>query len=70
MVQECGLNRLCQFAAFLATCLRTSRKNPKLLATLKSLDEIIYSGLPLSRDEEEWAYSNGMKLRVSTTSSS
>lgn len=68
MVRDCGLNRLNQFAAFLATSLRASRKNPKLLATLKNLDEILYSGLPLSRDEEEWAYSNGMNLRVSITS--
>ncbi|RDB29199.1 Acetyl-coenzyme A synthetase 2 [Hypsizygus marmoreus] len=63
MVHGCGLNRLNQFAAFLAIHLRRSRNDAKLLSMLASLDEVLYSGLPLPRDEEEWAYTNGIKLR-------
>lgn len=64
MINECGLNRLNQFAAFLAVHLRRSRNDTKLLSMLASLDEVLYSGLPLPRDEEQWAYTNGIKLRV------
>lgn len=65
MIHRCGLNRLNQFATFLANNLRASRSDPKLLSLLSNLDDIVYSGLPLAREEEEWAYKNGMKLRVS-----
>ncbi|KAJ7783906.1 hypothetical protein DFH07DRAFT_997347 [Mycena maculata] len=63
MVHRCGLNRLNQFAAFLANHLRASRLDAKLLSILTSLDEVLYSGMPLAREEEEWAYRNGIKLR-------
>jgi len=63
MVHRCGLNRLNQFAAFLANHLRASRLDTKLLSLLTSLDEVLYSGMPLAREEEEWAYRNGIKLR-------
>ncbi|KAF5356039.1 hypothetical protein D9756_003859 [Leucocoprinus leucothites] len=63
MIHHCGLNRLNQFAAFLASHLRKSRTDKDLLSELAGLDEVLYSGLPLPRDEEEWAYKNGIKLR-------
>jgi acyl-coenzyme A synthetase/AMP-(fatty) acid ligase len=65
MIRRCGVNRLTQFAPFLANHLRNARLNPKVLAILQSLDQVIYSGLPLPREEEEWAYRNGINLRVS-----
>ncbi|GLB36255.1 putative amp- ligase [Lyophyllum shimeji] len=63
MIDVGGLNKLNQFAAFLANHLRKSRSDPKLLSMLSGLDEVLYSGLPLPRDEEEWAYANGIPLR-------
>ncbi|KAJ7786433.1 hypothetical protein B0H16DRAFT_1657735 [Mycena metata] len=63
MVHRCGLTRLNQFAAFLANHLRASRSDPKLLSLFTGLDEVLYSGMPLAREEEEWAYRNGIKLR-------
>lgn len=63
MVTRCRMNRLNQFATFLAAHLRASRHNPKLLKTLQEFDEVLYSGLALPKDEEEWAYQNGIKLR-------
>jgi hypothetical protein len=64
MVSRCSLNRLNQFAAFLAAHLRESRTDSKLLSTLSAVDEVLYSGLPLPRDEEAWAYKNGIQLKV------
>ncbi|KAI6162281.1 hypothetical protein EDD17DRAFT_1777070 [Pisolithus thermaeus] len=31
--------------------------------SLRHLDEILYSGLPLDRDDEDWAYKNGLKMK-------
>ena len=65
MIRNCGVNRLNQFATFLTQHLRNSRQNPKLLALLQTLDEALYSGLALPREEEDWAHANGIRLRVS-----
>ncbi|KAG2005545.1 hypothetical protein CC2G_001941 [Coprinopsis cinerea AmutBmut pab1-1] len=63
MITRCGLNRLNAFGSWLAMHLRNSRQDAKLLSLLVSLDDVLYSGLALSRDEEQWAYKNGIKLR-------
>ncbi|TBU61980.1 acetyl-CoA synthetase-like protein [Dichomitus squalens] len=63
MIRRCGLNRLNQFASFLGTHLRNARSNPALLAALKSLDELLYTGLPLAAEEEAWAYANGILIK-------
>ncbi|GBE77841.1 acetyl-CoA synthetase-like protein [Sparassis crispa] len=63
MIQRCGLNRLNQFASFLAMHLRASRQDTKVLALLQGLDEVLYTGLPLSREEEDWANRNGIQLK-------
>ncbi|TFK57163.1 acetyl-CoA synthetase-like protein [Heliocybe sulcata] len=63
MVRRCDLNRLHQFASFLGIHLRNSRLNPKLVALLQSMDQVVYSGLPLPRDEEEWAAKSGLQIR-------
>ncbi|KAL0072078.1 hypothetical protein AAF712_001001 [Marasmius tenuissimus] len=63
MICRCGLNRLNQFAAFLAMQLRSSRNNPELLSMLANLDEVLYSGMPLPREEQEWALRNNIRLR-------
>ncbi|KIY45488.1 acetyl-CoA synthetase-like protein [Fistulina hepatica ATCC 64428] len=62
MIQRCGLNRLCQFAAFLAANFRRAMADAKFRDMLLNLDEILYSGMPLSREEEQWALQSGMKL--------
>jgi hypothetical protein len=67
MILRCGLNRLNQIPTFLCTHLRNARLDPKLLSMLRNLDEVWYGGLPLPREEEEWAYRNGINLRVRST---
>lgn len=63
MITRCRLNRLNQFATFLAMHLRASKQDRKLLNMLSQLDEILYSGLALPREEEDWAYKNGISLK-------
>jgi len=64
MVERCGLNRLNQFSTFLSTHLTTSRRDARILALLSNLDEVIHSGLPLPREDEDWAYRNKINLKV------
>ncbi|KAJ6561556.1 hypothetical protein DFH09DRAFT_1247719 [Mycena vulgaris] len=63
MIHDCGLNRLNIFGSFLTTHLLNSRLDSKLRDILANLDEVLYTGLPLPREEESWAYSQGIKLR-------
>ncbi|GBE81642.1 acetyl-CoA synthetase-like protein [Sparassis crispa] len=63
MITRCGLNRLMQFSTFLGIHLRRARQDVAFLARLQSLDEVLYSGLPLSQEDKEWALSNGIVLR-------
>ncbi|KAK0465197.1 uncharacterized protein EV420DRAFT_1262611 [Desarmillaria tabescens] len=63
MIHRCHLNRLQQFGAFSAMNLRASRHDTKLLSLLAGLDEVLYTGMPLPREEEEWAYHNGLPIR-------
>ena len=63
MITHGELNRLNEFPAFFAVHLRAARQNPKMLALLRSLDEILYSGQPMPREDEEWAYANDLQIR-------
>lgn len=63
MMLRCDLNRLNQFGSFLGKHLQNSRQDPKLLSFLTSLDEVVYTGVPLSDEDEQWAFKNGIKLR-------
>jgi len=62
MIHRCQLNRLNQFSTFLSMHLRNSRSNPKLLGFLQALDDIAFSGLPMAREDEEWAYLNRLNI--------
>lgn len=63
MMVRCGLNRLNQFGSFLGKHLQNSRQDSKLLSFLTSLDEVVYTGVPLSDEDEQWAFEKGIKLR-------
>ncbi|CAL1695357.1 unnamed protein product [Somion occarium] len=63
MITRCHLNRLVQFPTYLTAHIRESRHNPKLLAMLQGLDEIFYSGLMLSSDDEDWILRHGINIR-------
>jgi hypothetical protein len=65
MIKRCHLNRLHQFAAFLSVHLRHAAQNPKVLALLRSLDIVYSSGMPIPKDDEEFAYRAGIPLIVS-----
>ncbi|PCH35079.1 acetyl-CoA synthetase-like protein [Wolfiporia cocos MD-104 SS10] len=62
MCTRCRLNRLNQFPAFLHVHLAASRTDAAVLAALRGLDEILYSGQPLPSADEEWMYAHDMQV--------
>lgn len=62
MVTRCGLSRITIFPTYLATHFRNSRRDPKVLAALQGLDEILISGLSMSVEDQRWARSNGIRV--------
>ena len=66
MIARCGLNRLKQFATFFGQILRSSKTDPKLLHALVQLDEAQCSGVALGREEEVWAFQNGVNVEVNS----
>lgn len=65
MVERCGLNQITQVTNHLATLLRRSRHDNKLLAVLRNIGRVTYTGMSLPTGEEDWAYRNGVNLIVS-----
>jgi acyl-coenzyme A synthetase/AMP-(fatty) acid ligase len=63
MIHRCQLNRLNQFSTYLSVHLRNSRSHPKLLGYLQGLDEVLFCGLSLNREDEEFGYRNGLKMK-------
>ena len=70
MIHRCGLNRLNAFGSWLGMHLKNSRQDAKLLSLLVGLDDVLYSGLAIPREEEQWAIKNGIRVRVSPLSPS
>lgn len=64
MISRCRLNRLNQFPTFLINHFRNARQDPKLLSMLKGLDDVLYAGMALPVEDEQWALKSGIKLRV------
>lgn len=64
MVRECGLTVLVLYATFLADVIRAAKEDATVKDALKSLNQIIHTGVALNKDQEEWAYENGIRITV------
>ncbi|CAL1713797.1 unnamed protein product [Somion occarium] len=62
MIQMCRLNRINVYSPLLTSLLRQSKKDKEFLTALARLDEVLYTGLALPKEDEDWAYNNGIKL--------
>lgn len=67
MIVRCGLNRMNAFAAFLIRHFKNARQDAKLLSVLKNLDDVLYSGMAVPQEDEQWALKSGIRLRVSSS---
>ncbi|EEB90038.1 hypothetical protein MPER_11808, partial [Moniliophthora perniciosa FA553] len=56
------LSRASMFPVLLSRCIQDARACPAFLSLLRNLDGIITGGVHLPRDEELWAWQNGIRL--------
>lgn len=62
MIKSCNLNRINIYSPPLTTFLRISKQDQEVLRALTQLDDVLYSGLALPQEEEDWARKNGVHL--------
>lgn len=67
--EQCGVNRLFCFAPFLQRHLGFARaevsKDGEVYKAMKGLRQILTSGLPLERVDQDWAWEEGIEITVS-----
>lgn len=68
IVSRYNLNRLHMFPTPMSGLITRARSDSDLLACLKQLDTLMYTGLSLPTDEQRFAHAAGLKLFVSTHS--
>lgn len=64
LVQVCGLTRLILYATFLSEIIRTGKKDEVIRDALKGLRQIFHTGVALNKEDEAWAYENGLRIIV------
>ncbi|KAF8517017.1 acetyl-CoA synthetase-like protein [Hysterangium stoloniferum] len=65
MVEQCGLTTPSIFSNRLAKHFKNARNDPRLLSVLQSMIQINSGGAAMSKEELDWAYSNGIHIVVS-----
>lgn len=65
LVNVCGLNRFTTYGTFLAPYLLRAKTDPALLKLLQEMRTISYYGVPLSADDDDWCFGNGLPVTVS-----
>ncbi len=69
MTRACSLNRLAVYATFLSNLIRAAKKDDTVKVALQSLRDIFHTGVALNKEDEEWAYANGLKVIVCSINS-
>ena len=65
LIRVCKLNTLGLYATFLSDLISAARSDPEIGAALKGLRQIVHTGVALNKDNEDWAYANGLNIIVS-----
>lgn len=66
MVNVCGLNRMTTYGTFLAAYIQDARKDPAVLKLLQDMRTVSYYGVPVSVDDDDWCFQQGIPATVST----
>jgi len=64
MVSVCSLNQLALYGTFLTDLIRAARADSNVRAALQKISRIIYTGVSMNKDDEDWANANGTKVMV------
>lgn len=66
LIAEAGLNWAFLYAPWLSKLIGIARNDANVLAALKGLVEVTYTGAALNPSDEAWLVENGVKATVST----
>lgn len=67
MTRACSINRLAVYATFLSSLIRAAKQDDVVKVALQSLRDIFHTGVTLNKEDEDWAYANGLKVIVRTS---
>lgn len=67
MTRACSLNRLAVYATFLSSLIRAAKQDDTVKLALQTLRDIFHTGVALNKEDEGWAYANGLKVIVRTS---
>ncbi|CDO77060.1 hypothetical protein BN946_scf184473.g4 [Trametes cinnabarina] len=62
MTRACGLNRLAVYATFLSKLIKAAKEDDAVQNALKGLHDIVHTGVSLPKEDEEWAFKNGLTV--------
>ncbi|KZT41395.1 acetyl-CoA synthetase-like protein [Sistotremastrum suecicum HHB10207 ss-3] len=62
MIRDCGVNRLYVFSPILSRYVQLAKTDASVLQSMKSLRQVLYTGLPLAEEDATWAFKQGIKL--------
>ncbi|KAI0657005.1 acetyl-CoA synthetase-like protein [Cubamyces menziesii] len=65
LVRVCGLTRLILYATFLSEIIRAGKQDAEVRDALKNLRQIFHTGVALNKEDEAWAYENGLRIITS-----
>ncbi|KDR66678.1 hypothetical protein GALMADRAFT_232387 [Galerina marginata CBS 339.88] len=64
LVEQGGMNRCLLYASWLSRLLEISKKDSRLLSTLKSMRQLTYTGASLNPENEKWVFEQGIPVTV------
>ncbi|KAF9027544.1 acetyl-CoA synthetase-like protein [Hymenopellis radicata] len=64
ITMHCGVNQVVLYAPFLASHIRNAKDSPEVLEILRNCRQIIYTGVALNPEEEQWAFLNSLPITV------
>ncbi|OSD01388.1 acetyl-CoA synthetase-like protein [Trametes coccinea BRFM310] len=62
MTRACGLNRLAVYATFLSGLIKAAKEEDSVKQALQGLHGIFHTGVALPKADEEWAFTNDLKV--------
>jgi len=69
MVEHCDLNCLNQYSGFMIPRLKEAMSNLRLANLLRNFDQVLYCGMTMPVELEDWIYSQGIRATVSRLAS-
>lgn len=65
MFNLAGLNRILTYGTWLGPHIQAAKEDPVMLKLLQGLRSVSYTGVALSKTDDDWCFQNGIPIAVS-----